>query len=528
MQISPILFITATIPIFLVLILMIVFHWGGARAGAAGWISAIIISKLFFGTNLEILVYSQAKGLLLTLYVLYIVWMGLILYAIAQESGAISQIGRDLTRITENRTFQLLILGWVFSSFLQGIAGYGVPIAVVSPLLIALGFSPVLAVSAVAIGHAWSVNFGSIAASFNAMIAVSGVDGLNLAPWSGILLGITCFLTAISLVIIYDKGKSMLKVLPVIVLVGTVMASTQYFLATNGMWNIAAFGAGAMGLVASVLMSRLQMYRSHEARNIQASDASTGNNKQKFSSVLAFSPYIILIFIVIIAELVPPIHELLNKVKISLIFPETRTGLGWLNPAGKGQTISIFGHSGALALYSSVLTYAFFRKKNLLNHNACKTILSKTATSGLKSSLGIITMVGMAMIMEQSGMTNTIATGLGTFTGNIFPLISPFIGVLGSFMTGSNTNSNVVFVPLQKQIAELLKLSVPLILAAQTTGGSIGGMLAPARIIVGCSTAGLTGQEGRVLGTTIKVGLIIAAIIGLITFTITLVLKSNI
>lgn len=526
MQISPLLFITAIIPIFLVLILMIVFRWGGARAGSAGWVSALIISTLFFGTDLEILVHSQAKGLMLSLYVLYIVWMGLILYTIAQESGAISQIGRDLTKVTENKTLQLLTLAWVFSSFLQGIAGYGVPIAVVSPLLIALGFTPVLSVTAVAIGHAWSVNFGSIAASFNAMIAVSGLDGRDLAPWSGILLGITCFLTAVSVVIVYDKGKSILKVLPAIISIGTVMSLTQYLLANNGMWNIAAFGAGALGLLATAIVSRLPIYRTPKSLNNQGQKMEQEKDKQQLSSITAFFPYIILIIIVITAELVPVVHGFLNQVKVNLTFPETETGLGWINPAGKSQSISIFGHSGALALYASAISYFFFRKKNLLKDKSYKTILSKTTSTGLQSSLGIVSMVGMAMIMEQSGMTNTIATGLGQFTGKAFPFISPFIGVLGSFMTGSNTNSNVVFVPLQKQIAELLKLSVPLILAAQTTGGSIGGMLAPARIIVGCSTAGLTGQEGQVLGTTIKVGLIITTIIGLITFLFAFLLKN--
>jgi lactate permease len=88
--------------------------------------------------------------------------------------------------------------------------------------------------------------------------------------------------------------------------------------------------------------------------------------------------------------------------------------------------------------------------------------------------------------------------------------------MLGAFMTGSNTNSNVVFAPLQKQAAELLLISVPIILAAQTTGGALGSMLAPAKIIVGCSTAGLAGQEGEVLKKTLLPGLIIAGLVGLL------------
>ena len=86
--------------------------------------------------------------------------------------------------------------------------------------------------------------------------------------------------------------------------------------------------------------------------------------------------------------------------------------------------------------------------------------------------------------------------------------------MLGAFMTGSNTNSNVVFAPLQQQAAELLGISVAVILAAQTTGGALGSMLAPAKLIVGCSTAGLAGQEGKVLKKTLAPGLIIAGVVG--------------
>jgi lactate permease len=127
-------------------------------------------------------------------------------------------------------------------------------------------------------------------------------------------------------------------------------------------------------------------------------------------------------------------------------------------------------------------------------------------------------MVGFAMIMDQAGMTNLIAVGLSRALAPVFPFISPFIGLLGAFMTGSNTNSNVLFAGLQQQTAELLGLSVPLILGAQTTGGSLGGMLAPARIIVGCSTAGLAGQEGQVLRRTMAYGIIMTILIGAIAW----------
>jgi lactate permease len=127
-------------------------------------------------------------------------------------------------------------------------------------------------------------------------------------------------------------------------------------------------------------------------------------------------------------------------------------------------------------------------------------------------------MVGFAVVMANSGMTYVLAAGLGKAAGPFYPLVAPYIGILGAFMTGSNTNSNVVFAPLQQQAATLLGVNVLVILGAQTTGGALGSMLAPAKLIVGCSTAGLAGQEGSVLKKTLWPGLIIAGVVGILAW----------
>jgi lactate permease len=101
--------------------------------------------------------------------------------------------------------------------------------------------------------------------------------------------------------------------------------------------------------------------------------------------------------------------------------------------------------------------------------------------------------------MNHAGMTDELASAIASAAGSLYPLVSPWLGALGAFMTGSNTNSNVVFAQLQQRTAQLLGLSVPIILAAQTSGGALGSVIAPAKIIVGTATVGLTGSEGLVL-----------------------------
>ncbi len=113
-------------------------------------------------------------------------------------------------------------------------------------------------------------------------------------------------------------------------------------------------------------------------------------------------------------------------------------------------------------------------------------------------------------------MTQLLAQGLAALVGSAFPLVSPLIGMLGAFATGSNNNSNVLFAPLQKSVAALLSMDPRVLLSAQTAGGALGSMIAPAKIIVGCSTVGLKGREGDVLRRTLLYGLGIGLLVGLL------------
>ena len=519
-QVTFLNFALALSPILVVLVLMVGLRWGGARAGTVGWLVALVVAALFFGATPTGLAYSQTRGVLLTLYVLYIIWMALVLFNVVSEAGAISVIGRGITALTGDRVLQLLILAWVFSAFLQGVAGFGVPIAVVAPLLIGLGFSPVTSVAAVAAGHSWSVTFGDIAASFNALIATTGLSGEVLAPWSAALLGVSCFGCGIAAAYAYQGAASLKRGWLAILLIGAVMAGTQYGLAVSGLWNLAGFVAGLTGLGAGALVARLRLYRSAPAETpaAAASDAAGLDGAGDMSFLLAVGAYLVLIAVVCVAELVGPAHRMLNGVNIQVHFPATKTALGWMVQSGPGKKISVLGHAGALLAYTSAIAYGLYSLAGHYRPGALGRILSNTAKSAVRSSIGIASMVGFAMIMDQVGMTNLLAVGLSRTLESAFPFLSPFIGLLGAFMTGSNTNSNVVFAGLQQQTAELLGLPATVILAAQTAGGSLGSMLAPAKIIVGCSTAGLAGEEGQVLRRTIAYGAIITAIIGAIAW----------
>jgi lactate permease len=520
----------AFLPILAVLVLMLRFRWGGAKAGAVGWLVALLAAGLRFGAGWQVLAYAQVKGLLLSLFVLYIIWAALLLYRVTDEAGALEAIGAGLPRLTPNRGLQALLLGWVFGAFLQGVSGFGVPIAVVAPLLVGLGFPPVAAVIIPSVGHVWAVTFGSLGSSFYALIAATGRSGEELAPWSAVMLGLACLACGAGTLWAAGGKHTLRKGMVPLLLIGAVMAGSQFLAVTHGLWSIGGMVGGLAGLAVGVAWARLAG-RGEAAISPTSSaavtspppkaGASNGDSREDMAIGWALFPYAALVAIVLAAQLVPPIHDFLGQMVIRVQFPELTTARGWVTPAGEGRTISVFGHAGALLTYASLIAYGLFHLQGHYAPGTARRIGRAVVRRAARSSLGIAAMVGMAVTMEHAGMTRLLADGLARVAGPAFPLVAPFIGALGAFMTGSNTNSNVVFGGLQQHVATLIGVSPLIILAAQTAGGAIGSLFAPAKVIVGCSTVGLGGQEGPVLRNAMRYGLAIVAGLALVTSVVT-------
>jgi lactate permease len=454
-------FILAITPILLILVLMVGFRWGAARAGAAGYLSALTIALLFFGAGPVLLAFAHAKAWFLTVDVLFIIWAAFLLYRVADEAGAIRTIGQSLPHLTPDKGMQALIIGWVFATFLQGVGGFGVPVAVISPILVGLGFSPLAAVVIPSVGHGWAVTFGSLGSSFAALMAS----------------------------------------LPALLL-GLLMASVQFLVVTNGFWYIGAFVAGIAGLALSIPLA----LRSRRSNQNNAS-------LDRRALLIALSGYALLIVITLTIQLIPAVKSLLSGVSIQLNFPETSTSLGYITPAGPGRNLVLFRHTGMILIYTSTLAFIVYKLAGLYKKGSVRSILEGTVRRVMPSSVSIASMVAMAVIMQNSGMTDTIARGLAEGFGALYPIVAPWIGALGAFMTGSNTNSNVVFGELQKRTAELLGYSVPIILAAQTAGAALASVMAPTKVVVGASTAGMGGREGFVMRKlVVYVGLLVTLI----------------
>jgi len=481
-------FVLAFIPIALILILMVGFRWGAARSGGVGYLSALLIAIIVFGSGAGLLAYSHTKALLLTIDVLFVIWAAFLLYRVADEAGAITTIGLSLPHLTADKGVQALIIGWVFASFLQGVGGFGVPVAVIAPILVGLGFSPLQAVVIPSLGHGWAVTFGSLGSSFIALMAATGLPAEVLAPPAALFLSLAGPVTGFFVAHAADGFKAMRRLAVPILVLGFAMSLTQFLVATNGLWNIAAFCAGMVGLIISIPL----------ARRYHGPDVENGSFDRR-TLLIAVSGYVALIAVTLGVQLIPGVKAFLGQIILQVDFPEIKTVLGYTTPAGPGRVIAPFRHAGAILTVSSIIAYLIYRRAGLYEKGAPKRILTGMVKRVMSSSVSIASMVAMAVIMQHSGMTDTLARGLAFSMGWAYPVVAPWIGALGAFMTGSNTNSNVVFGALQLRTAQLLGYSAAIILGAQTAGAALASILAPTKIVVGASTAGMAGKEGDVL-----------------------------
>jgi lactate permease len=285
------------------------------------------------------------------------------------------------------------------------------------------------------------------------------------------------------------------------------MSTAQYLTVKLGLWNIGGLMGGSVGLVVGIPV----VWFLRENHNFEG----------KFpwrDLLISLAGYGVLVGLTLVIQLVPGVKSFLGQVQIGFDFPATTTGAGYVVPAGPGRQLYILRHAGTILLVSSLAAYLIFRAAGWYKEGALGRILKSTGQRVISSSVGITSIVMMAVIMSHAGMTDTLAQGFSSAIGWFYPAVSPWIGALGAVMTGSNANSNLVFSALQLRTAEILGLPAAFILAAQTTGGALGSVAAPTKVIVGASTAGMEGKEGEIMRKLLPVICILLLLVSLMTF----------
>ncbi|WP_342430676.1 L-lactate permease [Neobacillus sp. FSL H8-0543] len=527
LPVNLLMWIMAAFPIVLLILLMVKFQWGAAEAAPIGLLAAFIISIVFYKSNLELIGLESAKGIWTSLVVIIIILPAILIYEVTYEAKAFDAIRNGLKKFTSNELLQILAIGWVFVSFLQGITGFGVPIAVGAPLLVGLGVRPLWAVVIAVLGQAWGNTFGTLAVAWDALVLQTGLqDGQIFATalWASLFIWILNLITGIIISWIYGRWAGVKKGMPAVIVISLIHGGGQIVLSQMNP-SLAAFIPSCLAFVAIYFLGKLKMYR--ESWSIQDSplmlrqegtkQAEENNADDSLTMNQAFIPYYALTAITLIVLLISPLNAFLNKWKVGFSYPETMTSYGVVNHAyDLYSPIMPLTNSGLFLLLSAIIGFVYYKSKGRIQKGGGTRIFRKTIEKSIPSTIAVIALIIMSKLMGGTGQTAVLASGTAGVMGQTYVFLAPAIGVLGSFMTASNMSSNILFGGFQQATSQLLHLNEAAILGAHTAGGSLGSVLSPSKIILGTTTAGILGQEGLVLKKIMPIVITIAILMGII------------
>lgn len=495
----------ASLPVLSVLALMVGRGWTAARAGALTAVLTLILAVGAFDFGGDADPFGVPSGLagvlaeagFISLTIVGIIGPALGIHHLQERSGATVRLRAALSRLHPDPRVGALVVAWFFALFLEGAAGFGTPVALAAPFLVAAGFSPVGAVVAALIGHAAGVSFGAVGTPVAAQTAIVDVAARDLAAAAAVYhLALGWILMIVLLVVIgraHDpsgpaEGPPWRWGALAAVLFFVPFGAIAVFVGPE----LPTLGGAVLGVVGFALVARRARPADTGAAPGPADSSGPGGGHRciggsEMSLVRAAAPYLVLVGLVLITRLVPPLRSLLESVELS-----------WSTDGGFSGSVRPLVHPALLL----TLAFAVGAAVQQVSRTAVWTA-AWTATRRLGAVVvALVAMVTIARTMSAAGMTTELAEAAAT-TGAAWPLLAPAVGALGTFVTGSATASNVLFTELQESTAEAAGLPVTPLLGAQNFGAAVGNVICPHNIVAAVATVGVTGQEGAVLRRTL-------------------------
>jgi lactate permease len=522
----------AVLPIVALLVFLVPLRWRAPEAGPVAMFVAAIVALLAFETPWSTLAVAGAKGVWDAIFILYVIWPALLLYQVTKQAGAYDALRLGIAKFSSNELFIILALSWVFASFLQGIAGFGAPVAVVVPLLITVGVRPVHAVAMGVTAHAWARFFGTLGVGWLATLQVASLQDVVRAAYEAcLLLLIPTYLGGLFVVWLYGRWPAVRHAWPLVLILGTILGVGQ-LLAAFISPELSTFLAAAVALLALYPLSRWRRFGEPvPAQDVPERPAmmeqARGEQREEEAPVMSlttsFLPYVILTAVTLGALLIPALNAALRQVQLGLPFPAVDTGFGVHNDAtARYAPISILTHPGMMLLITAAIVWAIYWAggyyRAWAQRHQPESIWSALLTDAVPASVPVIAFLVTSRILDHSGQSLTLAYGLAAVSPPlVYAGIASVIGALGAFMTSSSTASNVLFGGVQSSVAQLHGLSRETIIAAQAGGSAYGNAIAPANVVLGTSVAGVKGQEGAVLRHTMPWTILVAVLTGLAT-----------
>ena len=520
--------IISVIPILLLIVLMMGFKVSGYRSAVVTLIVTVALAlfavpsmgimpeKFAEASVFEVTLWSVIEGLLKACFpIILIIIFAIFSYNILCETKEIENIKTQFIQMTSDKGLLVLLLTWGLGGVLEGMAGFGTAVAIPAAILISLGFKPMFSAVICLVANTVAVGFGAVglpATTLANQVAASGVatpDELcEVATFIILQLSLMFYITPFLILTMTDR-KKILKNLGIALFVGTFSIVVQFCCAHFIGPETPAI-LGSVAAICAMLIYNKLFIASHSSPE--------GPKMGMLKTLKAWSVYgLIIFFILISSKIVPLVNELLNQslvTKFDLPVIGNTFKFGWLSNAG----LMIF----LGAMIGGMIQGLSFKK--------LMTMLAKTTVSLQKTVVTICCLVAMAMLMNNTGMTNDIAKGLVSLTGDAFPFFAPLIGSIGTFVTGSATNANILFGKLQATVAHDLGLvnqgtffgvsgSETNWLAAANCAGSEGGkLLSPQSIAIATAACNMEGKDGDIMRQTMPFAVFWILMNGLMVF----------
>ncbi len=493
--------ILAIVPVLLLIVLMAFFKMPGDRSSVISLIVTMLIALFGFHFAIDDLAYSFLYGALKAVSpILIIIVMAIFSYNVLLKTRKMEIIKQQFTSISTDKSIQVLLLTWGFGGLLEAMAGFGTAVAIPAAILISLGFKPVFSAVVSLIANSVATAFGAIGTPVLVLAKETSLDVQNLSTNVVLQLSVLMFLIPLVLLFLTDpKLKSLPKNLFLALLVGGVSLTSQYMAARYMGAESPAIIGSILSIIVIVIYGKLTAPKEERARK----------NPLRTKDILnAWSIYLlILLLIILTSPLFPGLrHTLENNWVTRISLPVRDSTLNYI--------ISWLTHAGVLLFIGTFIG-------GLIQGAGVKeifTVLWHTVKQLKKTFITVICLVGLSTIMDTAGMIAVVATALATATGSLYPLFAPVIGCLGTFITGSDTSSNILFGKLQASVAGHINVSPDWLSAANTVGATGGKIISPQSIAIATSASNQQGKEGEILKAAIPYALAYVVITGVIVF----------
>jgi lactate permease len=501
----------AALPLLLILVAMLAWRWSAARAGVTGLALTLLIAWFGFGYGTQVLPDlgiaratggALAEALFIAATILWIVFPALCIHELQLRTGAIDVMRMAMGRLSDDPRIVALLVAWFFVLFIEGAAGFGTSVALAAPFLVSAGFRRVEAVSIPLVGHAVGVSFGAVGTPVLAQVAITPYSGLEIAAATGMYHGLLGWLMPLVAMLLVTRSLPRdARLAPGAwgwaLLAAILFLVPHTLIATFVGPELPTLGGSLIG--AALFIGALRV--AHRLRSRGASASVPLSATLRTGAVLrAGAPYLVLVAAVLSTRLLPGVQEGLSGFTLT-----------WRADPFAGSFAPLY-HPGTMLLLGFVGGALWQRAPRADLLQAFRSAGAKLAPV----TIALIAMLGLSRLMVYGGMVDVLADSAALAAGAAWPLFAPFIGLLGTFVTGSATASNILFSGFQQATAERLQLPPLALLGAQGFGAAVGNIVCPHNIIAAGATVNLIGKEGEVLRRTLGIALLYALLGGVL------------